>query len=111
MRISFGLGFAVGGPLGGGADDGPGLLLGQCQHLVDHGAEVTEGGLVDLRGPFPQVTELAADLRQLAVQVLDLVDRPASVGRERRDLGLHLREVVVDLPLVVAAQRDFEALP
>ena len=91
------------------ADDRRGLLLGQGQDLVDHRTQVAERRLLQLDGrPRPQFGQLSVYLVELHGDLVSLGQRPVAFATEPSQLDMGTRDVVVDLPLVVAAQGWFE---
>ena len=104
-----GLGLPLGRPLRGGRRDLGGLLLGQGQDLVDHRTQVAERRLLQLDGrPRPQFGQLSVYLVELHGDLVSLGQRPVAFATEPSQLDMGTRDVVVDLPLVVAAQGWFE---
>src|SRR5690606_33925746 len=76
-----------------------------------HRAEIAEGCPVELWGAVSQLGQLGLDLLQLGGECASLAREPVPSGRHCGELAVDLREVLVNLPLLVAAQRDLEALP
>ncbi|MFC7762411.1 hypothetical protein ACFQY4_33535 [Catellatospora bangladeshensis] len=97
-----------------GGGDLLGLLLGQVEDLVHHRAQVAERGPLHLRRALAQLGQLGQvgvlPLEPLG-QLADLHYGALALGRQRRHLAVELREVVVDLALVVPAQGDLEVRP
>ena len=62
-----------------------------------------------LRRPLPQLGQLRLDLLELRAELLELTDRLPALGDEFGDLPVRLRNVPIDLILVISPTRELEA--
>lgn len=102
---------ALPGLFGGGGGDRLGLLLGQGEDLVDHRAEVAEGGLFHLRWALAQVGQLGLGLLQLPGKFLDLDEAALALLHEGVQLAFDLGDEFVHLAFVIAAHRTHKGWP